>query len=540
MARKTLPQPPPGEPPIKRKVGRPRKHPLPEDGGDRPEKRKYKPRKPKEEGGEGSDAERRAKEKKDKKVRPKSPPLELKIEDYTEEQLQKPNKNYGVLIDETLTAAHAEGRAEGLTLKQIYKRITLKYPWFYFHTETKGWESSVRHNLIGNEAFKKDDTTGLWSRVPGVELDAGKKRKATSPDRTLAPGYGPYAHPMYPPYTAAAPHMAPAAPGAPTYQHQPQAYHPQTYNTQQPQPARPPQYSPPGSVPVVSQAPQSVPAQPVAPAQLPGYGPAPAGVAQTSTYSSPYASRPLPANPAVKTEDGSAQVHGPPAAQPPALALSGVPIQPQPATNPQAVSTAQRVTQTPPVQSQQRHVIEPRLFRSVLGLKNGLVENMKKAKSPKGEAIVMSALNRCLGLKAAATENPALEDICMRGIQKVLDGYSGQSKSPTPGEPATAKANGPGSVFDPKVFAALVGFKNVSTNALKATVGESVAEAVALSAIDRVLGLAEASIVPPKAPPRDGSPPEASKQSSYEVIETRLMANVRQMLLGLNQKLHGA
>ncbi|KAG7115681.1 hypothetical protein HYQ44_007423 [Verticillium longisporum] len=286
--------------------------------------------------------------------------------------------------------------------------------------------------------------------------------------------------------------------------------------------------------------PPGLPTQPVAPAQLPGYGPAPAGVAQTSTYSSPYASRPLPANPAVKTEDGSAQVHGPPAAQPPALALSGVPIQPQPATNPQAVSTAQRVTQTPPVQSQQRHVIEPRLFRSVLGLKNGLVENMKKAKSPKGEAIVMSALNRCLGLKAAATENPALEDICMRGIQKVLDGYSGQSKSPTPGEPATAKANGPGSVFDPKVFAALVGFKNVSTNALKATVGESVAEAVALSAIDRVLGLAEASIVPPKAPPRDGSPPEAGKQSSYEVIETRLMANVRQMLLGLNQKLHGA
>ncbi|CRK23630.1 hypothetical protein BN1708_018043, partial [Verticillium longisporum] len=120
------------------------KHPLPEDGGDRPEKRKYKPRKPKEEGGEGSDAERRAKEKKDKKVRPKSPPLELKIEDYTEEQLQKPNKNYGVLIDETLTAAHAEGRAEGLTLKQIYKRITLKYPWFYFHTETKGWEPLVK------------------------------------------------------------------------------------------------------------------------------------------------------------------------------------------------------------------------------------------------------------------------------------------------------------------------------------------------------------------------------------------------------------
>ncbi|KAJ3472338.1 hypothetical protein NLG97_g11072 [Lecanicillium saksenae] len=94
MAKKTLPQAPPVEPPIKRKVGRPRKHPLPENAGDQPEKRKYKPRKPREDGAEGSDAERRAREKKEKKARPKSPPLELKIEDYTEEQLQKPNKNY--------------------------------------------------------------------------------------------------------------------------------------------------------------------------------------------------------------------------------------------------------------------------------------------------------------------------------------------------------------------------------------------------------------------------------------------------------------
>lgn len=179
-AKKIQPQEPLGEK-IKRPVGRPRKNPLPENG-DRPEKRKYTKRK-KEDGEEGSDAEKRAKEKKDKKVRPKSPPLELNREDFTDEQLQKPSKNYGVLIDEALTA----GPVEGLHLKQIYKRITAKYPWFYFHAETKGWESSVRHNLLGNDAFKKDDQTGLWSRVPGVELDAGKKRKATTPERSLGP-----------------------------------------------------------------------------------------------------------------------------------------------------------------------------------------------------------------------------------------------------------------------------------------------------------------------------------------------------------------
>lgn len=74
IAKKTLPQAPPVEPPIKRKVGRPRKHPVPDGASDRPEKRKYKPRKPKgEDGAEGSDAERRAREKKEKKARPKSP-----------------------------------------------------------------------------------------------------------------------------------------------------------------------------------------------------------------------------------------------------------------------------------------------------------------------------------------------------------------------------------------------------------------------------------------------------------------------------------
>ncbi|KAL7944675.1 hypothetical protein V8C42DRAFT_325546 [Trichoderma barbatum] len=540
MAKKTLPQAPPVEPPIKRKVGRPRKHPLPEDGVDRPEKRKYKPRKPKnEDGAEGSDAERRAREKKEKKARPKSPPLELKIEDYTEEQLQKPNKNYGVLIDETLTAAGPDG----LTLKQIYKRICQRYPWFYFHTETKGWESSVRHNLIGNEAFKKDETTNLWSRVPGVELDAGKKRKATSPDRGLAAAqaYGHYSYPY------AAQHMAPGAhPGYPPNQAQAPAYQAPAYAAQPSHAARPVAYgasqSPPGHQPVQP----AVGAPPPAPIQLPGYGPpaAPArpqlGVPQPGSYSSPYASRPPPlASPAVKAEDSGA---GAPAAaiapgqQPPRAAIPAATMEPKaaipgaaPASQQTTVQAAAHPPQARPPAAPARPIIEPRLLTAVVGLKNGLVENLKKAGNPKAEAIVMSALNRCIGLKKEATENDKMEAICIKGIRQVIDGFT-KNKSPTPGSSTALPSDTP-PVFEPKVLAALNGLKDASVNAIKAGLGEAKAEAVTLSAIDRVIGLADASIMPKAA--------EGEPVSNFEGVEQHLMKSIRQLLQGMNQKLQG-
>lgn len=530
MAKKTLPQAPPVEPPIKRKVGRPRKHPLPENGGDRPEKRKYKPRKPKDsEGAEGSDAERRAREKKEKKVRPKSPPLELKIEDYTEEQLQKPNKNYGVLIDETLTAAGPDG----LTLKQIYKRICQRYPWFYFHTETKGWESSVRHNLIGNEAFKKDETTNLWSRVPGVELDAGKKRKASSPDRGLAAqAYGPYSYS----YNTGQQHMAPGAPpGFPPGQAPPPGYQIPGYNTQPGQAPRPMQpygasASPPG------QAAPAVPAQPPAPAQLPGYGPPPAparpqlGGPQPGTYSSPYASRPPPpANAPIKREDGhppSIPVQAPP--QPMAAGAKAIAPGPAPTQQHPQVSN-KRPSATPPSNAPPQPVIDPRLLQAVVSLKNGLIENLKKARNPKAEAIVMSAINRCLGLKKDTAENEKMEMICTRGLRQVIDGFT-KTKSPTPGGSSSTSVPPPDTpaIFEPRVFRAVNGFKDVSIKALKAKLGEAKAEAVTLSAIDRALGFAESSVV---APPAEG-------EQNLEGVEQHLIKSLSQLLTGMNQKLH--
>ncbi|KAJ6443373.1 forkhead domain-containing protein [Purpureocillium lavendulum] len=537
MAKKTLPQAPPVEPPVKRKVGRPRKHPLPENAGDRPEKRKYKPRKPKtEDGAEGSDAERRAREKKEKKVRPKSPPLELKIEDYTEEQLQKPNKNYGVLIDETLTAAGPDG----LTLKQIYKRICQRYPWFYFHTETKGWESSVRHNLIGNEAFKKDETTNLWSRVPGVELDAGKKRKATSPDRALAAqGFGPYTYP----YNAAQ-HLPPGAPGFPPGQ-TPHGYQMPQFPGQPGQPPRPMQPYGASASPPTGPAPVAA-AQPPPPAHVPGYGPPPAparpqlGGPQPGTYSSPYASRPPPpASAPVKTEEGGAGAPSGAAAQPPPAAPAPVAVAPttsgpKPVAGPAppaqpAVASASRASATsatPPANAPPRPVIDPRLLTAVVGLKNGLVENLKKARNPKAEAIVMSALNRCIGLKTAATENDKMEAICIKGIRQVIEGFT-KKKNPTPGD-AASQSDVP-LIFEAKVLSSLTGFKDVSIKALSARLGEARAEAVTLSSIDRVLGLADASILAP--------PAEGEQGGNFEGVEQHLMKSLGFLLRGMNQQL---
>lgn len=543
MTKQTVPQAPPVDPPVKRKVGRPRKHPLPENAEDRPEKRKYKPRKPKtEDGAEGSDAERRAREKKDKKARPKSPPLELKMEEYSEEQLQKPNKNYGVLIDETLTSAGTEG----LTLKQIYKRICQRYPWFYFHTETKGWESSVRHNLIGNEAFKKDDTTNLWSRVPGVELDAGKKRKPPSPDRVLAAqGYGPYSYP----YNAAQHVPVPGTPGYLAGQPPPPAGYPVAGLPGDPGQIPRPIQAHGSSASPTGQVVQPAAPRPSPPPHVPGYGPPPApaqaqpGVPQ---YSSPYASRPPPvARAPVKTEDGAPTAPSlpppavPPLAMPP---LAAAPARPPRATastpagaiaRPGSAQTCQtaaapaRPSATPPASAPPKPLVNPRLLDVVVKVKNTLVDGLK-AQNPRAEAIVMSALNRCIGLKKEAAENDKIEPteaICMKLIRDAIDKVN--KNTPGGSTPSVATSL----IFEPRVLEMLNDFKGACIRGLKTGgLSEARAEAVALSAVDRVLGLANASIVPP---PGEGE--QGGGNVDVEGLEQQLI----KQLVELKQKLQG-
>jgi len=451
-SRKTLPQEPQGEK-IKRPVGRPRKNPLPEDG-EKTEKRKYNKRKSIEDGDLGSDAERRARDKKDKKVRPKSPPLQLNREDFTEEQLAKPSKNYGVLIDEAL----GHGPPEGLTLKQIYKRITQRYPWFYFHAETKGWESSVRHNLIGNEAFKKAETTGLWSRVPGVELDAGKKRKAVSPDRHLG---GPHSHLAHTAvqhqYYQGGPYMSQSMP----YSHNIQNPYAGTSQAQQPGQSG-------HNVQVHTQQ-QNIgqagyPPQAPAPAQLPpGYGvPAttrpPAAAGQQSTYSSPYARPPPPPPPTqenpVKPEPGIA-TSTPNPQQAAASSVTTSTPQTSGAQQAQITQTTQPQSQTPRSITQNvptvqtattpaRPYLTSEMERAVAQFRTNVMADLSKHTNKAGQ-IIDAAIGRLRGQSTPPTV-PGFEEVertLVNGLQTMIGKMQKveiRSSTPATASPAPAQS----------------------------------------------------------------------------------------------------
>ncbi|KAI5861194.1 hypothetical protein GGS23DRAFT_157574 [Durotheca rogersii] len=493
-SKKTIPQEPQGEK-IKRPVGRPRKNPLPEDG-EKPEKRKYNKRKPKEEGEEGSEAEKRAREKKEKKARPKSPPLELRKEDFTEEQLQKPTKNYGVLIDEALT----NGPPDGLTLKQIYKRIMSRYPWFYFSAETKGWESSVRHNLIGNEAFKKAEGTGLWSRVPGVELDAGKKRKASSPDRQLGSAHLLNAQQQY--YQNGGSYLPTNAlgftPGMPNY----------ATSTKQPQTGFQPATSQPAlahTTTVTQPTTQQVypaQAQVPAPAQLPlGYLSRQPSNAQQSTYNSPYAKLPPQNSPPIKSEVPavpSPQVSPAAPVQVPA-ASSLSPNHHLPPSNTLHPNTTSRSPLSPEIEKAIAH------FRS--SMLNVLTKQTNHAAQ-----IVDSAIGRVRGLpvQGVPVGFESIEKSLTNAIENMVSEMRPKQQpqatsaspapvtstvagpTPTPSMPASNPAPTPTLAMEAEIQRRIASFRRTMLLALREKTDQ--AEAIIDSAISRAQGLSNTGL----------------------------------------------
>ncbi|KAH9878287.1 hypothetical protein J1614_003504 [Plenodomus biglobosus] len=154
---------------------------------------------------------------------PRTPSPEMRIEDYTEEQLQRPSANYVVLIHEAISSS-STGQ---MNLQQIYNYIEKKYPWYKFKTTTSGWQSSVRHNLGQHDAFVKGDKEGKgfnWRVNPEVSIEKERRKRQVSPptNHTQRPsyypapnGYAPYPPPNYP-YHPGMPHgMPPAAPRLP-------------------------------------------------------------------------------------------------------------------------------------------------------------------------------------------------------------------------------------------------------------------------------------------------------------------------------------
>ncbi|KAJ5584549.1 uncharacterized protein N7459_004349 [Penicillium hispanicum] len=242
---------------------------------------------------------------------------------YTPEDLAKPPYNYAVLIFDALTEAGTP-----MTLKQIYRALKLKYPYFRFKCETEGWTSSVRHNLNGNGHLfmhaERDGKGWSWQLRPGASVEKEKKRRPSPPPPQPQPQQAPppptpqqYMPPMSHSY---APPPGASAPMSNQQQHFQFPSIPNTpFPAQQPTPqhASPYQQPPPTVAPLVpTTAPSTIPAPAPVPAPTPAPAPAtapvptpasfpipstirnslPAAFAQTtpSTYTSPYASDPPP------------------------------------------------------------------------------------------------------------------------------------------------------------------------------------------------------------------------------------------------------
>ncbi len=186
---------------VKRKVGRPRKHPRPETPPEPREKRKYTKRKPKEpkdgeqkpEGLIGDDELNKDSKEQKPPRSPRSPSPTFNEADLTPEQLAKQSCNYVQLIYEALS----ESTHKQMSLPQIYRAIQRKYPYFVLRVSTLGWQSSVRHNLGQNDGFEKVERDGKgwkWAIKEGATFEKEKKKKALSPP----PQYPPGMQPIYP------------------------------------------------------------------------------------------------------------------------------------------------------------------------------------------------------------------------------------------------------------------------------------------------------------------------------------------------------
>ncbi|OJJ71959.1 hypothetical protein ASPBRDRAFT_55210 [Aspergillus brasiliensis CBS 101740] len=281
-----------------------------ESPGSKPEKRKYTKRKkpdgtpmdfplPSTEGGQFP-MEHRPEEfikappvKKRKPSRSPSPNYPPESA-YTPEDLAKPPYNYAVLIFDALTEAGTP-----MTLKQIYRALKLKYPYFRFKCETEGWTSSVRHNLNGNSHLfmhaERDGKGWSWQLRPGASVEKEKKRRPSPPPPASQPPSAPSATPQY---------MPQLNPSYGSQHGQPGMANPHfQFPSMPPNPYAPP--PPPAPAPNPSPAPHhSSPYPPPAPAAASTPFPIPSPLrnnlppafAQTtpSTYTSPYASDPPP------------------------------------------------------------------------------------------------------------------------------------------------------------------------------------------------------------------------------------------------------
>lgn len=159
----------------------------------KPEKRKYTKRKredgeeeilPSIEGGEeespavATPAPQPTKRARTKSVSPPYKPFDK----CTPEDLARPPHNYAVLLYMILQETGE------ITLRQIYKQMQSRWPYFKYVVDSDGWTSSVRHNLnqeVGKlfERGRKEGKGFTWLPKPNAmeEYQAQKNKRSNAP-----------------------------------------------------------------------------------------------------------------------------------------------------------------------------------------------------------------------------------------------------------------------------------------------------------------------------------------------------------------------
>ncbi|CAP92148.1 Pc13g10790 [Penicillium rubens Wisconsin 54-1255] len=248
---------------------------------------------------------------------------------YNAEDLAKPPYNYAVLIFDALTEAGTP-----MTLKQIYRALKLKYPYFRFKCETEGWTSSVRHNLNGNGHLfmhaERDGKGWSWQLIPGASVEKEKKRRPSPPPQVShPPAPAPQQYMPQMSHSYAPPQGPPQVPNPPQhfqFPSIPPAPFPASVNVGGPPRSGPypPQPKAPAPTPAAPPAPRvQAPAPPPPQAATPAPAAAPppqlrnnlpAAFAATipSTYTSPYASAPAPTGGQQQPLQTPRPPHGPP------------------------------------------------------------------------------------------------------------------------------------------------------------------------------------------------------------------------------------
>ncbi|CAF9941578.1 MAG: hypothetical protein ALECFALPRED_009230 [Alectoria fallacina] len=335
-----------------------------------------------------------AKEKKPPKP-PRSPSPVFDEATLTPEQLTKPPQNYIVLIHEALSNSETGAMA----LPQIYRSMQRRYPYFKLRATTVGWQSSVRHNLTQNAAFRKIERDGkgwMWGLVPGVSIEREKKRRATPPPVSQQPYYPPGPPSMQYPYSY--PGMLPRNGRMP----------PNPYGMP---PGMPPAHLPHGLPP---RGPHGFPL-PLVNAQ------------SESTYQSPYQSTPPPQQssaPALQSQQNSntncANGHNPyPTSQPPAQASNnnrqtfGPPSISSPAPNQPGTEAL-----TGPSGELISNAHGQDVVQAVARFKSAFIDSMPDRAG--AESLVTSAIDRTLGISNSKDSADEAEDPQEMAIMSAL------------------------------------------------------------------------------------------------------------------------